>query len=119
MSFAREEQFYLDVPHEVLSLGPWSVISRGEVSELLAEHRLTLARQGYAVIEAHMLGFEKCLKATVSQPGKQRPTIRRASRSRNSPLRPGRQLQARFAAPARTARRAPQAAAAAPRHLRD
>ena len=55
----REEQFYLDVPHEVLSLGPWSVISRGEVSELAAEHRLTLARQGYVVIEAHMLGFEK------------------------------------------------------------
>ena len=37
----REEQFYLDVPHEILSLGPWTVISRGEVSELPAEHRLT------------------------------------------------------------------------------
>jgi hypothetical protein len=36
---------------------------RGEVSELAAEHRLTLARQGYVVIEAHMLGFEKKLKA--------------------------------------------------------
>ena len=58
----REERFYQDVPHEVLSLGPWSVISRGEVSELLAEHRHTLARQGYVVIEAHMLGFEKRLK---------------------------------------------------------
>ena len=58
----REEQFYLDVLHEVLSLGPWSVISRGEVSELAAEHRHTLARQGYVVIEAHMLGFEKGLK---------------------------------------------------------
>ena len=63
MSFAAKKQFYLDVPHEVLSLGPWSVISRGEVSELLAEHRHTLARQGYVVIEAHMLGFEKRLKA--------------------------------------------------------
>ena len=60
----REEQFYLDVPREVLSLGPWSAISRGEVSELLAEHRLTLARQGYVVIEAHMLDFEKRLKAS-------------------------------------------------------
>ena len=59
----REERFYQDVPHEVLSLGPWSVISRGEVSELAAENRLTLARQGYVVIEAHMLGFEKRLKA--------------------------------------------------------
>ncbi len=59
----REERFYQDVPQEVRSLGPWSVISRGEVSELAAEHRLTLARQGYVVIEAHMLGFEKRLKA--------------------------------------------------------
>jgi hypothetical protein len=58
----REEQFYLDVPPEVRALGPWSVISRGEVSELLAAHRLTLARQGYVMIEAHMLGFEKRLK---------------------------------------------------------
>jgi hypothetical protein len=33
------------------------------VSELAAEHRHTLARQGYVVIEAHMLGFEKRLKA--------------------------------------------------------
>ncbi len=40
-----------------------SVISQGEMSELLAEHRHTLARQGYVVIEAHMLGFEKRLKA--------------------------------------------------------
>ena len=40
-----------------------SVISRGEVSELAAEHRHTLARQGYVVIETHMLGFEKRLKA--------------------------------------------------------
>jgi hypothetical protein len=38
---------------------PWSVISRGEVSELAAGHRLTLAKQGYVVIEAHLLGFEK------------------------------------------------------------
>ena len=59
----REERFYQVVPHEVCSLGPWSVISRGEVSELAAEHRLTLARQGYVVIEAHMLGFKKRLKA--------------------------------------------------------
>ena len=59
----REERFYQDVPHEVLSLGPWSVISRGEVSELLAEHRLTLAGHGHVVIEARMLGFEKRLKA--------------------------------------------------------
>ena len=58
-SICREEQLYLDVPQEVRSLGPWSVISRGEVSELAAEYRLTLARQGYVVIEAHMLGFEK------------------------------------------------------------
>ena len=58
----REERFYQDVPHEVQLLGPWSVMSRGEVSELAAEHRLTLARQGYVVIEAHMLGFEKRLK---------------------------------------------------------
>jgi hypothetical protein len=42
----REEQFTLDVPQEIRSLGPWSVISRGEMSELLAEHRHTLARQG-------------------------------------------------------------------------
>ena len=59
----REEQFYLDVPQEIRSLGPWSVISRGEMSELLPEHRHTLARQGYVVIETHMLGFEKRLKA--------------------------------------------------------
>ena len=52
-----------DVPQEVRSLGPWSVISRGEISELAAEHRHTLARQGYVVIEANMLGFEKRLKA--------------------------------------------------------
>ena len=57
-----------DVPHEVRSLGHWSVISRGEVSELAAEHRLTLARQGYVVIEAHMLGFEKRLKALYQRP---------------------------------------------------
>ena len=36
-----------DVPQEVRSRGPWSALSRGEVSELLAEHRLTLAKQGY------------------------------------------------------------------------
>jgi hypothetical protein len=59
----REEHFYLDVPQEIRSLGPWSVISRGEMSELLAEHRHTLAREGYVVIEAHMLDFEKRLKA--------------------------------------------------------
>jgi hypothetical protein len=59
----REEQFYLDVPQEVRSLGPWSVISRGEISELAAEYRDSLARQGYVVIKAHMLGFEKSLKA--------------------------------------------------------
>ena len=59
----REERFYQDVPQEVRSLGPWSVISRGEVSELLAEHRHTLARQGYVVIETHMLDFQKRLKA--------------------------------------------------------
>ena len=47
----REEQFYLDIPQEVRALGPWSVISRGEVSELAAEHRLTLARQGYVVMK--------------------------------------------------------------------
>ena len=52
-----------DVPQEVRSLGPWSVISRGGISELLAEHRVTLAKQGYLVIGAHMLGFEKRLKA--------------------------------------------------------
>jgi hypothetical protein len=33
------------------------------MSELLAEHRHTLARQGYVVIEAHMLDFQKRLKA--------------------------------------------------------
>ena len=55
----RDEQFYLDVPQEVRSLGPWSVISRGEVSELAAKHRLALAKQGYVVIEANMLEFEK------------------------------------------------------------
>jgi hypothetical protein len=59
----REEQFYQDVPQEIRSLGPWSVISQGEMSELLAEHRHTLARQGYVVIEAHMLDFQKRLKA--------------------------------------------------------
>jgi hypothetical protein len=58
----REEQFYLGVPQEVRALGPWSVISRGEMSELRAEHRHTLARQGYMVIEAHMLDFQKRLK---------------------------------------------------------
>ena len=58
-----EERFYQDVPQEVRSLGPWSVISRGEMSELLPEHRHTLARQGYVVIEAHMLDFQKRLKA--------------------------------------------------------
>ena len=62
MHVIREERFYQDVPHEVCSLGPWSVISRGEVSELAAEHRHTLARRSYVVIEAHMLGFEKRLK---------------------------------------------------------
>ena len=31
------------------ALGPWSVISRGEVSELRAEHRLAPARHGYVV----------------------------------------------------------------------
>jgi hypothetical protein len=55
----REEQFYLDVPQAVRALGPWSVIGRGDVGELAAEHRLTLARQGYVVIEAHMLGLKK------------------------------------------------------------
>jgi len=59
----REEQFYLVVPQEIRSLGPWSVISRGEISKLAAEHSHTLARQGYVVIEAHMLSFEKRLKA--------------------------------------------------------
>ena len=59
----REERFYQDVPQEIRSFGPWSVISRGEVSELLAEHRHTLARQGYVVIETHMLDFQKRLKA--------------------------------------------------------
>ena len=42
---------------------PWSVISRGEISELAGEFRDTLARQGYVVIKAHMLGLEKTLKA--------------------------------------------------------
>ena len=55
----REEQFYLDVPQEVRSLGPWSVISRGEVSELAAEHRLTLARQGYVAIEGICSNLKK------------------------------------------------------------
>ena len=32
------------------------------MSELLAEHRHTLARQGYVVIEAHLLDFQKRLK---------------------------------------------------------
>ena len=34
---SKSRRLGLDVPQEVRSLGPWSVISRGEVTELAAK----------------------------------------------------------------------------------
>jgi hypothetical protein len=51
--------FYKAVPGEVRRLGPWQGNRSGNVAALMAEHRLALARDGYALVRCELAVFKR------------------------------------------------------------
>jgi hypothetical protein len=49
--------FYERVPDDVRRLGPWQGNRRGDVEALQPEHRLALARDGYALVRCEHAVF--------------------------------------------------------------
>ena len=53
----RDGTFYERVPNDVRRLGPWQGYRRGAVEALKPEHRLALARDGYALVKCERAVF--------------------------------------------------------------
>ena len=50
--------FYESVPNDVRRRGPWQGQRRGSVAALKPEHRLALARAGYALVRCELAVFK-------------------------------------------------------------
>jgi hypothetical protein len=53
-----EDEAFADLPDHVRHLGPWQVMSRGEIEKLKPEFRLALARDGYALVTCELAVFK-------------------------------------------------------------
>ena len=54
----RDGTFYEAVPVHVRKQGPWQGMHRGDVDRLEYEHRLALARDGYALVQCELAVFK-------------------------------------------------------------
>jgi hypothetical protein len=52
------DEAFADLPDHVRHLGPWRVMQRGEIDKLKPEHRLVLARDGYALVKCELAVFK-------------------------------------------------------------
>ena len=52
------DEAFADLPAHVRYLGPWQVMSRGEIEKLKAEYRFALARYGYALVRCEAAVFK-------------------------------------------------------------
>ena len=52
------EEAFADLPDHVRHLGPWQVMSRGEIELLKPEYRLALARDGYVLVQSELAVFK-------------------------------------------------------------
>lgn len=58
----REGAFYTFVPTEIRHRGPWQLLRRGNVKDLMPNYRLALARHGWLYIETNPVNFSVELK---------------------------------------------------------
>ena len=52
------EEAFADLPDHVRHLGPWQVMSRGEIYKLKPEYRRALARDGYYLVKCELAVFK-------------------------------------------------------------